>query len=306
MNFYNDFTVKFLDKINFPQEAKEFFWALEKKIDGDKKFRKEYEKIVDEYMEPCAHDLGQRLEDLDKLASKMDESRFSLHMCFLITCAETLLLRYYERGIPEEIFWRSMDDLRCKLLECKECKGVWGTFVGGWFNRFYELTRFGLGRFQFELNTYSGETRHLKGGFTVKEDDLIVGFHIPSSGISLTDEVRYDSYRRAFNFYKDAFGGGPVLFECGSWLLYSGNKEILPPTSNVLRFIDDFEIIRSRDKDEFGDAWRVFGKYADLPPVELPRDTTMRKCFADRLIAGKKTGDAYGIIVFDGEKILNK
>lgn len=304
--FYNDFTVRFLNKIGFPEEAKTCFWELEKRLDGDPEAGAAYGDIIEKYLEPCAHDLGNRLEDLTDLSEKIGVNKYTMHMAFLINCAETLLERYYERGVDESIFWRSMDDLRCKLLECHECEGVWGTFVGGWFGRFYEMTRFGLGRFQFEFNTYEGEDRPLTGGYELKKGQYLIGFHIPSSGISLTDEVRYDSYRRAYEFYKQAFGGGPVYLQCGSWLLFPGNREILPEGSNVIRFMDDFEILASSEKEHFNDAWRVFGKYSDLPANELPQDTKMRKAFAQWLIDGKKTGDGYGIIVFDGEKILNK
>ena len=304
--FRNDFTLDFMKRIGFPEEAQACFAGLFARLDADPVAGSAYGNIIENYLEPCAHDLGARLEELNDLSATLDVSPYTLHMAFLVSCAETLLERYYERGIAEEIFWRSMDDLRCKLLECKECKGVWGTFVGGWFHRFYELTRFGLGRFQFEFNTYEGAELHLTGGYTVKEGQYLIGFHIPSSGISLTDEVRYDSYRRAYEFYSQAFGGGPVYLQCGSWLLFPGNRDILPEGSNIVRFMDDFEILFSKEKDEFGDRWRVFGRHADLPPEELPRDTSMRKAFAEWLEAGKKTGDGYGIIVFDGEKILNK
>lgn len=62
-----------------------------------------------------------------------------------------------------------------------------------------------------------------------------------------------------------------MAFVCGSWLLYEGHREFLPENSNILRFMDDFDIIRSADKEKFGDGWRVFGNTATDPLTTCPR-----------------------------------
>ncbi|NLB36646.1 MAG: hypothetical protein GX824_05005, partial [Clostridiales bacterium] len=95
-----------------------------------------------------------------------------------------------------------------------------------------------------------------------------------------------------------------VIFCCGSWLLYPAHEFFLPKGSNILRFMHDFEIVRSRETDEFNNAWRVFGRYANLPYNELPRNTSLRKAYANWLESGNKAGDGYGIFIFDGEKII--
>ena len=95
-----------------------------------------------------------------------------------------------------------------------------------------------------------------------------------------------------------------MLFCCGSWLLYPRHREFLPEKSNILRFLDDFEIVSWAEKENFGDAWRVFGRYSELPVEQLPRDTSLRRAYADWLAAGNKTGDGYGLFLFDGEKIV--
>ena len=44
-----------------------------------------------------------------------------------------------------------------------------------------------------------------------------------------------------------------------------------------------------------------------LGPVDdLPEDTSIRRAFKQRLQQGKPTGYGYGVILFDGEKILGK
>ena len=72
--------------------------------------------------------------------------------------------------------------------------------------------------------------------FEIKNPDKTLGFHIPSSGIPLTDEVRLDSYKKAYEFFKDyRREDGLMIFECGSWLLWDGYKEFLPAKSNILK-----------------------------------------------------------------------
>ena len=70
------------------------------------------------------------------------------------------------------------------------------------------------------------------------------------------------------------------------------------------RFMDDFEVIKGRDEAVFGDKWRVFGRYSDLPASQLPRDTSLRAAYADRLASGLPTGEGFGVFAFDGEKII--
>lgn len=76
-----------------------------------------------------------------------------MNMCLLLGACPALRERYAEKGIDEAIFWKSIEDMRWKLHECMDCEEVWGTFVPHWYRGFFEMTRFGLGRFQFEKRT---------------------------------------------------------------------------------------------------------------------------------------------------------
>ncbi len=299
-----DFPKLVMDKLDFTDEAKKYFCEIEEKILADKDINKEMDKIHT-FKAIRKKNFDSFAPRLQKVADKLGYNIYSLNFIVLLNSAETMFKRYKKKNIDEEIFWDSLSDIKCKLDECMQCKGVWGTFVEGWFMGFYYLERFKLGRFEYEIWDFSHRS-YKKNGVEVKHGDVTIGMHIPSSGVPLTDEVRYDSYKKAYKFYKHLFKGDNVIFECSSWLLFPGNKNILHPQSNVIKFIDDFDILQFTEKYEFGDAWRVFGADADKPADELPRDTKMRAAFADWLKAGKKTGNGQGIIIFDGEKIINK
>ena len=68
--------------------------------------------------------------------------------------------------------------------------------------------------------------------------------------------------------------------------------------------MNDFNLISSEEKDKFGDAWRVFGKSAELAPEQWDENTTLQKAFKKHILNGGKTGGGYGVVVFDGEKIV--
>ena len=215
--------------------------------------------------------------------------------------------KYAERDLPETIFWDSMTDLRAKLVECRAVYGINGSFVASWFHGFFEMTRFALGRLQFEITELSREEPYTCRGRSVREDDKLIGMHIPSLG-PLTVDLMLDAFKRAYNFplFSEVRVPGTdwMPFCCGSYLLYPPHYDFLPPQSNILKFMDCFDIIDYSDSEEFNDKWRIFANYKDAEPADLPRDTSLRRAFADRLLAGGKTGHGWGIFFFDGEKIL--
>ncbi len=301
----NDFLIDFMNRYNYPDEAKSTFLRVSERLDAEKDFGSAFDDVVNGYMTSEDDSLDAPLEKIANLAEKYSENKYTMHFMFLLNCMPILKDNYIERGYSEELFYDGADDLRCKLLECIECEEVPGTFVAGWNSGFLKIDRFALGRFQFEEREYTNDNDFVMScGRVVKKGDTVINFHIPSSGIPLTDDVRLDAYKKAYNFYKDKFSDGNVLFCCGSWLLFPRHREFLPEKSNILRFLDDFEIVSWSEKEEFSDGWRVFGKSSDLPVEQLPRDTSLRRAYSDWLLAGNKTGSGYGLFLFDGEKIV--
>ena len=88
--------------------------------------------------------------------------------------------KYIEKGLPEEIFRNTILDLRYKLEECREVYGICGSFVGDWFPGFFRLSRFALGRLQFELVPF--QNVYHKNGHKLQEDSLVMNIHIPRHG----------------------------------------------------------------------------------------------------------------------------
>ena len=62
--------------------------------------------------------------------------------------------------------------------------------------------------------------------------------------------------------------------------------------------------IKSKLKKSFEDSWRVFGcdEYKDTKA--LPDKTTMQRAFIKHIEENKKFGYAFGILFFDGERVI--
>ncbi len=294
-----------LERLGIDAVNVNYFAERIKQIASDPEYDRLFRSVVEKYQADDSMEIDAVVAELNGIAERSGENQYTIHFLFLLANTRWLHERYVGAGIPDEIYYGSMDDLRCKLNECIECKGVPGTFVVTWFGRFFRVTRFGLGRFQFETVKFDYRDGFASScGVRVENGSTVLNIHIPSSGIPLTDAVRMDSYRRAWEFYRTVFGDGPAVFHCSSWLLYEKQREFLPAKSNILKFLSDFELIGGGDSDTFGNAWRVFGRWADLPPEKWPKDTSLRAAYADRILSGGKTGSGRGIMLFDGEKIL--
>lgn len=297
-----EFLRLFLDKTHFPSEAVSFLMeagerlaapALALEMDSAAGFFYDHDFSI-EKTQPL----------VEKMAREAGISPYTQWTLFLIHAAKRAREDYIAKGIGEEIFWATFEDLKYKALECKEIHGVWGTFVAFWYPIFYSCNIVKLGRLEFESSSFHGQPCQACG-VSLAPGDPVKSIHIPSSGEPFGLEARLDSYRRAHSFFRGEREDGKLVCVCHSWLLYPGYRDILPENSNIRSFMEDFTILRV-DEEGFEDAWRVFGADAQKPPQDLPENTSMRRAFKRHLMAGGKTGSALGLLVFDGEKLVRE
>lgn len=304
MKYWNP-EIEHLTKQNYAPEVVQGIKALQDMLDAESTLKSAMDDIVYRYIITETLPMAEALAEIKQLAEQFQKNEYALDLLLIVGSLPRLHEKYVENGISDEIFYESMDDIRCKVNECVECKGVVGTFVADWYDRFFKLTCFAYGRFQYEVMTYEGEDFTMASGKTFKAGDKYINMHIPSRGIPLTDEVRLASYKAAYPHFSALFEDGIVIFGCSSWLLYPRHKEFLPEGMNLLKFMGDFEMVNWKETpDDFHDRWRLYGKHAVLPDEQLPRDTTMRRAYAEWLLAGNPTGRGFGIFAFDSEKIL--
>lgn len=291
----------FLSKAQLPEEGEN---ALRRDMAALVPAYEEDLRGLTETMYASGCSMASTTEGREALAEKSGVSLYAVNALFILYASERMLADFRKAGIPDDIFWDTIMDVKYKLLECREVKGVWGTFVEFWYEIFFKLELFKLGRLEFQRTVYEEDTPYTCGDITIRKGDPVFGIHIPSCG-SLSRELRMDSYRRAYEFFAKERGDKPLICACHSWLLFKGNREIFPSRLNLVDFMGDFDIAESKESEIFHDAWRVFGMDFDGDVSKLPQNTAQQKALAAWLEQGRKTGEGLGILIFDGSKIVN-
>lgn len=213
-------------------------------------------------------------------------------LLFYLLCMKHLKQRYEDAKLPMAYFRGVADDLRAKLHECYALKGIWGTFVASWFSRWFSLGRFAIGRLQYECipipESYCPE------GYAHLAGQPAVNVHIPSGRPLICQEIR-DSMAAAAAFFAPKFPDGKVLFICHSWLLFPGHLEMLPPSSGIRAFMEEFSVAGAYDDPAGDDLWRIFYTENVRDPEALPQNTSLQRAYVRWLKDGKTPGGGFGL-----------
>lgn len=273
-------------KLDFPDEATEF---LSKTFDELNAYE-DFLAVMDPFF---LTDTNEYIDMLAEIAKKHNQNRYVTDMLFLLLATKPLRYIYHQQGLPEEIFWDSVKDLKYKLIECKNMHNIWGTFVLAWFRGFYKLNLFSLGRLEFEKFIIGYDYKDL-----VKKGDFVLNCHIPSSG-PLTPELVDDSLKRAYEFF--GYNGKPMVVYCHSWMLFPEiYKNVFPKGSNLSKFYERFDVLEDKATDDFENRnlWRIFykEKLEDITPDDL--NTSLTKNLYTFLKNGGNMGIGEGFIVY--------
>ena len=251
-----------------------------------------WEEALGLYLNDINCDYGEIIKKADRVAYLTGINEHTADLLIFQCLSKRLKELYVERGIDLAIFERSMQDLRYKLEECKVVYGVRGSFVPGWFGGFYKLTRFGLGRLQFEVINFNAN--YEKNGIVLTPESRVLNVHIPRSGEPLTEEACRDAYAKAKEFFKDQVGD-PCPIVCGSWLLNPKHEEFLPKHTNTYKFFKSFDIFTSGiDKDK-NNLWRLFDTM-EKDVNKLPTNGSLRRAYVEHLKNGGKMGTGRGVL----------
>lgn len=288
-------------ELDFPAEAKAVMLDAWERVSGNSQAMEIWQRWLTAYRQDVHMDYRTMLAEIDEAGRLAGVHRYTAELLIFLCLTERLLELYEQKGIDLQIWHDSCMDMRWKLRECWENYGIWGSFVAHWFPGFFELERFALGRLQFELVDFPAE--YERTGKTKPEGmsgDMgkAINVHIPSCG-KLDMEVCHASYRQAAEFFADAFPGGTVAFVCDSWLLFPPHREMLGEKSGIVRFMSEYEILKTRQGD--GDLWRIFGQRDFAHPETLPEGTGLQRAYKARLCAGEPVGTALGIFFYSKE-----
>lgn len=291
----------FLQEQNWPEEAAETMVNAWNCIQEQEDAAAYLDRWIAEYEKNEKMDYEGALADMKRAAEKTGLSPFVTELLLFVCLSEHAKALYEERGLSMQIYYDSMQDLKWKVLECHKIYGVWGSFVASWFPGFFDLTRFALGRLQFEKIRFPEAYKAGRNGKNVPESAINV--HIPSCG-PMTEEACEEAFRLAADFYRKDFPEGSVPFCCFSWLLFPGHRQMLPAESNIRKFQDRFELFESREDN--GDLWRIFDTMETEDAERLPERTGLQRVYKKWLLAGKKAGCGSGVFFMNFMNFTDK
>ena len=290
-----EYLIEFFNDFEYDISDVEFLLFTYDRIAGREDTLAIWNEALNIYERDMNCDFDMIISLAQEVAQRLDMHRYTAELLIFICLSKRLREIYIERGIDLAIFHNSMLDLKYKLDECKVVKGIIGSFVAWWFNRFFNLERVALGRLQFEVDPFCHH--YERDGRVMTPDSKAINVHIPRTLIHLTPESCDDAFEMAREYFGGEVADG-CPFICHSWMLYPGNLTILPESTNVHRFASRFDIFNHADDPNLEDLWRIFDtdeKEAD----KLPTDTTMRRCFVNHLKSGGKLGWGHGIFFYE-------
>ena len=214
---------------------------------------------------PCLDLLMQREtwnEGLEQLKHAVGEDPGGFRrLCCMLRCALTAKTEYDRLGIPEKIYTDTMAAFSRFVREHMESYGCYGFDRGFWTTRQVSAKLFRIGQLEYELSTREGAP--------------IVSLHIPTD-VDLRPAVLRPSILEGltelYRFFPD-YEGRPV--RCHSWLLSPLLKELLPETSNILRFQEMFDLEPGGTPGNDVLLW-VF-KNPRLPKADYPENTSLQR-----------------------------
>jgi len=292
---WKDFLTQYFQEYDYPADgAQSLLESLEKALRSETLAPvllgavAEYESTAPEVSEQVSA-LMQRFH---AAALETDLCPEATDLLFFLLCMKHLKQRYEDAKLPMAYYRGVADDLRAKLHECYALKGIWGTFVASWFNRWFSLGRFAIGRLQYECipipESYCPE------GYAHLAGQPAVNVHIPSGRPLIRREIR-DSMAAAAAFFAPKFPDGKVLFICHSWLLFPGHLEMLPESSGIRAFMEEFTVAGTYDDPTGHDLWRIFCTEETANIDALPQDTSLQRAYVRWLKSGKSVGGGIGI-----------
>ena len=285
------YLAQFLREFEYQPEDGAVLLEAYDRIEENRQAAELWQEALGLYEADMLCDCSRILELADEAAGILGLQEYTLELLVFICMSRTLEVRYGEAGLDREIYHNSMLDLRYKLEECKAVYGIVGSFVARWFGGFFRMTRFALGRLQFELVDFEGT--YEKDGNRLENGSKVINMHIPRTGGPMDPESCDEAFRLAKNFFRGQVAD-PTPFVCGSWLLYPENKRILSEKSNTYRFMERFDILRSRVDKNRDNLWRLFDT-KEVCVDKLPTDTSFRRRYAEHLKKGGKLGSGYGV-----------
>ena len=302
LNYVNSF----FDEFNFTSTERVTLAIAYEKLRENGEAYEQLTKIIAAYENDINYLSTLRLAELEAIAAKSGVQVDTVFLLMLIAMTKKLRERLLALGMSKKNTYLTLSDLIYKMHEEERTLNIVGTNKFSWYTKFFKPTIFAIGRLQFELATYTDETVEVNGK-TLKKGAPVLKVHIPMSGEPLDEKACAASYRDAKKFFLGLLGIEDIAFTCASWLLSPDNSKFLGENSNIVKFASKYNIT---GVVEFDDSTAVFPWLFDVAPAtpleKLPRNTTLRRAYAEHLQNGGKVLSGSGFFYIEPPKPKEK
>ena len=281
----------FLPSQEYTPEDTEYLLATYERIASDEQALAMWDNALKLYDDSVECDYKEILKTADEVAYMLRLYPYTTEFLMFLCMTPRLRERYIERDIPLNIYEDTVKDLRYKSVKCKRIYGMFGFFSSGWFVGFFNLTRFCLGRLQFEVIDFG--TEYNKDGHTLTPETKVINVHIPGSEKPFTPEACQEAYLLAKEFFRGEVAD-PTPFVCDSWFLFPEHETLLPHHSNIYKFYKRYDVFDWTYDKRGSDLWRIFGTL-ERNLDKLPRETSMQRAYIEYLGSGGTPGSGRGI-----------
>ena len=198
------------------------------------------------------------------------------------------------KGIPESILTETMQEVRRHSMNYHRSSGgkKIGIYQIRWAGTVLSGRLYCLGRLEFEMRTTKKSWE--KGG--IIPGDKVISIHIPRTGGPMTDEEVEESFRMAEEFLPKFFPDHDYkCYTCHSWLLDPALRKLLKPDSNIIRFMDRFDVVETNPSTSaLGIIFGVGTTYENV--LEKNPQTSLQKAAQEYIRNGGTLGEGFGFI----------
>ena len=201
---------------------------------------------------------------------------------------------YQQNGIPEDIFFSTMDCFRRFLEETHARTGQWAFDRGFWTWRQTGGLLFRLGTLEFECRR-AGPGPLPQG---LEADAPVLGVHIPSDAVLGREELdeAYDMALQILSWESLCLFGRPEAVICNSWLLAPALAGLLPEGSGIRCFAGDYRCFAVDEENREFYMW-LFDGCGVLE--DLPERTSLQRAVKARLATGGRLGAGRGVLKWE-------
>ena len=204
-------------------------------------------------------------------------------LAVILKLAVDVKLKYDEMGIDEKIYYDTMSDIK---IWCEKT-GNKGIKEYMWLRNHVKFELFRLGRLQFQIYPCKNKAM-LYNKLPFSYGANLINIHIPEGEKLDTDKCK-ESFQMAKEFFSEYFPGYKYdYYICESWLMFEGNRDFMKKDSNIVKFMDMFDICYSM-KVDIQAIERIYGK-RKLIKKNYSENTDLQRRAKAYMLSGNKLG----------------